>query len=113
VTNCTSILDLFPALNRRRIELSFTGGDVSSDTGLMLLSKVDKHLRLLERIAPRLPDPRNPSRIKHSMLSLLRQRVYGIAQGYEDLNDHDRLRHDPLLQTALERNYSGVQKIVV
>ena len=74
---------------------------MTSDAGLLLLQRVDCHLKLLERIAPHLPDDRDPSRVTHSTLSLLRQRVYGIAQGYEDLNDHDRLRHDSLLQTAL------------
>jgi Transposase DDE domain group 1 len=99
--NCTAPLPLFSPLKRRQIELSFEGGDVTSDTGLLLLQRTDQHLNLLERIAPHLPDDRDPTRITHSTLSLLRQRVYGIAQGYEDLNDHDRLRHDPLLQTAL------------
>ncbi len=64
-------------------------------------------LGLLERVALDLPDDRDPKRITHSTLSLLRQRVYGIAQGYEDLNDHDVLRHDPLLQTALGQLHSA------
>ena len=101
--DCTVLSDLFPPLRRRRIELSFEGGDISSDAGLLLLQRVDQRLRLTERIAPHLPDDRDPARITHPTLMLLRQRVYGIAQGYEDLNDHDRLRHDPLFQTALQQ----------
>lgn len=105
--NCTVPDSLFSPLKRRKIELSFEGGDVSSDTGLLLLQRIDQHLNLLERVALHLPDDRDPKRITHSTLSLLRQRVYGIAQGYEDLNDHDVLRHDPLLQTALGQLHSA------
>ncbi len=105
--NCTAPEPLFLPVKRRGIELSFEGGDVTSDTGLLLLQRVDQRLNLLGRIAPYLPDDRDPMRITHSTLSLLRQRVYGIAQGYEDLNDHDRLRHDPLLQTALGQLHSA------
>ena len=100
---CTALSDLFAPLRRRQIELSFDGGDISSDAGLLLLQRVDQRLQLTERIAPHLPDERDPARIKHRTLTLLRQRIYGIAQGYEDLNDHDRLRHDPLFQTALQQ----------
>ena len=100
---CTALSDLFAPLRRRQIELSFDGGDISSDAGLLLLQRVDQRLQLTERIAPHLPDERDPARIKHLTLTLLRQRIYGIAQGYEDLNDHDRLRHDPLFQTALQQ----------
>lgn len=105
--NCTTPHSLFSSLKGRKIELSFEGGDVSSDTGLLLLQRVDQHLNLLERIALHLPDDRDPKRITHSTLSLLRQRVYGIAQGYEDLNDHDFLRHDSMLQTALGQLHSA------
>jgi len=100
---CTALSDLFAPLRRRQIEMSFDGGDISSDAGLLLLQRVDQRLQLTERIAPHLPDERDPARIKHRTLTLLRQRIYGIAQGYEDLNDHDRLRHDPLFQTALQQ----------
>ena len=99
--NCTALSDLFPTFNRRKIDFSFDGGDVTTDAGLLLLQRVDQHLKLTERIACHLPDNRDPTRVRHSTLSLLRQRVYGIAMGYEDLNDHDLWRHDLLLQTAL------------
>lgn len=107
MTNCTGSFFEFSPLKRRQVKLCFEGGDITSDGGLMLLQRVDEHLNLLARIAPHLPDDRDPMRITHSTLSLLRQRVYGLAQGYEDLNDHDTLRHDPLLQTALGQLHSA------
>lgn len=73
--DCTVLSDLFPPLRRRRIELSFEGGDINSDAGLLLLQRVDQRLRLTERIAPHLPDDRDPARITHPTLTLLRQRL--------------------------------------
>ena len=99
--NCTAATDLFPGIARRKIELNFDGGDISSDGGLLLLGQVDRKLELLSRIAPLLPDDRDPERIEHTAVELLRQRVYEIVQGNEDLNDHQRRRADPALQTAL------------
>ena len=101
--NCTALTDLFPGISRRRIELNFDGGDITGDAGLLLLRQVDRKLGLLGNIAPLLPDDRDPERIEHSTLELLRQRVYEIVQGNEDLNDHQRRRIDPALQTALDR----------
>jgi hypothetical protein len=99
--NCTAVTELFPEIGRRKIELNFDGGDISSDGGVLLLGQVDRKLELLSRIAPLLPDERDPERIEHTTLELLRQRVYEIVQGNEDLNDHQRRRIDPALQTAL------------
>ncbi len=101
--NCTAVTDLFPGISRRRIEVNFDGGDITSDAGLLLLRQVDRKLELLERIAPLLPDDRDPERIEHTVLELLRQRVYEIVQGNEDLNDHQHRRIDPALQTALNK----------
>ena len=94
----------FPALGRRKIEANFAGGQVSSDGGLMLLRQVDRWLGLTKQLDGILPDGRNPLLIQHSQESLLRQRIYGLALGYEDLNDHDSLRHDLLWQTATDRS---------
>ena len=99
--DCTVQGELFGSVGRRRIEVGFDGGDVTSDAGLLLIRKADEQIGLLNRVASKLPDPRAPERIEHSVVELLRQRVYGLVQGYEDLNDHDRLRHDLALQTAL------------
>ena len=69
----------------------------------MLLRQMDKHLGLLESVDQIIPDPRNPDLITHSQLSMLRQRVYGLCLGYEDLNDHTQLRTDPAIQTTLNQ----------
>ena len=70
----------------------------------MLLREADRHLGLLEAAGWVLHDPRDSGKVVHSQLSLLRQRVYGLCLGYEDLNDHQELRRDPAIQTAVERN---------
>jgi hypothetical protein len=101
--NCTEERDLFGALGRRRIDVGFDGGEVSSDAGLLLLRQVERKLGLLKAAARVLPDPRHPDLIVHTTEQLLRQRVFGLCQGYEDLNDHDQLRLDPALQTALDK----------
>jgi len=101
--NCTGERDLFGVLGRRRIEVGFDGGEVSSDVGLLLLRQVERKLGLLKAVAQVLPDPRDPRLILHTTEQLLRQRVFGLCQGYEDLNDHDQLRLDPALQTALDK----------
>jgi Transposase DDE domain group 1 len=93
----------FPGLGRRKIEANFAGGQVSSDGGVMLLRQVDRWLGFSKRLDRILPERRNPLLIQHSQESLLRQRIYGLALGYEDLNDHDSLRHDVLWQTATDR----------
>jgi len=102
--NCTQKEFGFPSFDRRKIEANFAGGDVSSDGGVLLLREADRRLGLLKALDAALPDPRDPLYITHRQIDLLRQRVYGIAQGYEDLNDHGTLRHDLVWQTALERD---------
>ena len=93
---------LLPSVNRRVVEVDFKGGHVTSNGGSVLLRQIDRKLRLTEGIARRLPDPRQKSKVSHSMLDLLRQRVYSLACGDEDLNDHHALRHDLALQTAID-----------
>jgi len=102
--NCTQPELSFPSFDRRKIEASFTGGDVSSDGGLLLLREADRRLGLVAALDKVLVDPRHPVFITHRQVDLLRQRVYGLAQGYEDLNDHATLRHDLVFQTALGRD---------
>ncbi len=82
---------------RRQITARFDGGPISSDGGAMLLREVERRLRVISRLAGCFQDHRDPERIEHSVTQLLAQRLYGIALGYEDLNDHDELRRDPLL----------------
>jgi len=91
-------------LGRRKVEAEFSGGEVSSDGGALLLREVDRRIGLLDRVARGLIDPREPGKVKHDVASVLRQRVFGLCLGYEDLNDHDRLRGDTLIQTLAGRN---------
>ena len=76
---------------------AFDGGAITSNTGALLLREVDRSLGLLDRVAGCFTDYRDPRLVEHSVRTLVTQRVMGIALGYEDLNDHDRLRHDPVL----------------
>ena len=103
MTNCNPNTLQFPPLKRRKIQAEFSGGDITSDAGVMLLRQIDHRLGLLQSVNQQLPDPRDPKRITHSQLSLLRQRVYGLCMGYEDLNDHQQLRLDPAFQIAVNR----------
>lgn len=98
---CTAQNLSFGRLGRRVIEANFSGGALSSDGGLMLVRQVDRMTGLSRQVADALHDPRDPDRITHSLRSLIAQRLYGLCCGYEDLNDHDRLRTDPLMQTAV------------
>jgi hypothetical protein len=85
------------------IEANFEGGDISSDGGLLLLRRADERIGLSRAAAAVLSDPRNPARITHGLRELLAQRIYGLCCGYEDLNGHDTLRSDLLMQTAVGR----------
>jgi hypothetical protein len=100
---CTQADFSFPSFDRRKIEAGFTGGDVSSDGGVMVLRQADRRIGLTRAVAEVFKDRRDPAQITHSLGDLLRQRIYGLALGYEDLNDHDTLRHDLAWQTAVER----------
>jgi hypothetical protein len=101
--DCTHNQPTFPSFDRRKIEADFSGGDVSGDGGILLLRQADRHLGLVTALDAALHDPRHPALITHRQIDLLRQRIYGLALGYEDLNDHDTLRHDLAWQTAVER----------
>jgi hypothetical protein len=79
------------------VEAAFSGGRVSTDGGVLLLREVDQKIHLLGRLAACFSDGRSPLRVKHPLSEMLSQRIYGLALGYEDLNDHEQLRSDPLL----------------
>ena len=104
MTVCTTEKLLFPDINRRKVEVNFEGGEVTSDGGALLLREVNAKLNLLARVAPFLPDDRDPSRIVLSNLELLSQRVFALALGYEDLNDHDELKNDVLFQNIFGKD---------
>ena len=91
----------FSPLSRRQIEADFSGGHITSDAGVLLLREVDKQHRLTQRLAETLTDQRDARMIRHGLNTMIRQRVYGVASGYEDLNDHEALRFDQALQTPL------------
>lgn len=93
----------FPLLGRKPVQVDFTGGTLSSDGGLLLLAHLDQQIGLTKRVAAAIHDPRVPERIRHSLLDLIRQRVYQIASGYEDANDATALRRDPALKVAVGR----------
>lgn len=97
MTECTQSSFSFAALYRREIVAQFDGGDITTDAGGLLLREVDQQVRLSERVAACFTDHRRADQIEHSVRALVAQRLYGLALGYEDLNDHDQLRADPLM----------------
>jgi hypothetical protein len=96
-TECNSQRILFQELGRREVVADFQGGNITSDAGGLLLGDINRGRQVIERFARCFTDFRSHKRIDHKLKELLAQRIYGIALGYEDLNDHDRLRCDPLL----------------
>ena len=100
---CTDGTMEWGRVGRRVVEANFEGGDLSSDGGLLLLRRADERIGLSRAAAAVLSDRRDPTRITHSLRDLLAQRIYGLCCGYEDLNDHDALRDDLLMQTAVGR----------
>ena len=91
----------------REVTARFDGGQQTSDAGGLLLRETDRRLILLSRFAACFVDGRDASRIEHQVEEMVAQRVYGIALGYEDLNDHEQLRHDPLLAVMAGRSDTG------
>jgi hypothetical protein len=87
---------LFSSLGRQQVQADFGGGTLTSDAGGLLLREVDRRCGLIDALAACLTDPRDPARITHDLRTMLAQRIYGLALGYEDLNDHTTLRQDPL-----------------
>lgn len=104
MTVCTTEPIAFTRCKRRKVVADFGGGEITSDAGVLLLSEADKRMRLTERIAPKIDDPRCKGKCDHSLRDMLRQRIYALALGYEDLNDHVTLRKDTALQTAVGRD---------
>ena len=101
MTECNLEQLEFHGLGRRAVVGRFDGGTISSDGGVMLLSEVEAKTRIIERLAEQFVDHRDPELIEHTVRELIGQRVFALAPGYEDLNDHDRLRLDPVLATAV------------
>ena len=96
-TQCSPGRFDFAPVEGRRVEAGFDGGTITSDAGALLLSATDRAIGLIGRFAACFRDERRADLIEHEVATLVGQRVFGIALGYEDLNDHDHLRHDPVL----------------
>ena len=103
MTDCNTARMLFSNLGRRAIQANFDGGWLTSDAGALLLRQVDRGIGLIDSINRVIPDPRDFRFIQHEQRSMLAQRIFSLALGYEDLNDQQTLRHDPLLQTTTDR----------
>src|SRR5690606_26046076 len=100
-TECNPEPMLFARLDRRDVVADFEGGAISSDAGALLLGATDRAIGLTERFAGCFSDGRAADQVVHDLPTLVGQRVFALALGYEDLIDHDRLRHDPVLGTVL------------
>ena len=96
-TECSAPALEFTGLNGRSVVAAFDGGAITSDAGALLLGETDRAVGLVARFAACFEDRRRPDLIEHDVRTLVMQRVFGIALGYEDLIDHDHLRHDPVM----------------
>ena len=103
MTKCKPERAVLKRLRRQAVEVDFEGGTLTSDGGLLLLREVDQRLNLIHRIDQAIADPRDPIYTVHPQAELLISRIFGIAAGYEDGNDHHQLRHDPAFQVAAGR----------
>jgi len=111
MTECNRSPLVFSSLGRKKIHADFAGGHLTSDAGGLLLRQVDKRLGLIDALAACLSDTRDPAKTRHAVRTLLAQRVLALAMGYEDLNDHNQLRGDPLLQLLTERGIQDEQPL--
>jgi len=101
--DCTKQLLLFKGISNKKIEADFNGGEVSSDAGVLFLREVESHIGLISKMTDSLRDRRHPGYVRHQLLELFKQRVFQIACGYEDANDSDELREDPIMKIACEK----------
>ncbi len=111
MTDCNQLALVFSNLGRKKIQADFAGGKLTSDAGAALLREVDRRIGLIDALADCIVDPRQPSKITHDLRTMLAQRILAMAMGYEDLNDHDSLRNDPLLQILSERGINEEQPL--
>jgi hypothetical protein len=110
-TECTQVAFEFQHLKKRDVRAQFDGGMITSDGGGLLLREVEKRTGILRQFAACFTDYRNADRIEHTVEELVAQRVYGLALGYEDLNDHEELRNDPLLAVLVEKSHPGEEAL--
>ena len=111
MTECTPEQMSFASIGKREVVANFDGGTITSDGGVLLLGEVDKRIDLFSRFAECFVDRRDARFVEHPVRQLVSQRILGLALGYEDLNDHDWLRRDPLLAAVVgEVDVTGVQR---
>ncbi|MBN2164240.1 MAG: transposase [Pontiellaceae bacterium] len=101
MTKCKQTSFAFPSCKSRKVNADFSGGNISSSGGVMLLKQADRQLGLTRSAAQCIPDPRRQASVMHSIRNMIALRVYSIACGEEDLNDHSELRTNILMQTAV------------
>src|SRR5436305_2517914 len=111
MTECNQSRFEFGTHFRREVVAEFSGGTISSDGGALLLRETDRRMNLLPRLAQCFLDGRNPGLVRQEVSQMLAQRVYGLALGYEDLNDHDQLRQDPLMQLMAGKADPGTEPL--
>ncbi len=104
MTECNHEAFSFSNCRKRQVKGNFFGDSISSNGGSLLLREVDRRMGLTMAVARALGDQRQRGKVRHDVATMVRQRVHAIALGYEDLNDHDALRDDPVVQTACERD---------
>jgi hypothetical protein len=102
-TECNQEPFPFHPVNQREVRGQFDGGAISSDAGGLLLREVEKRTGIIRQFASCFTDYRDPELVEHGVVELVAQRIYGLTLGYEDLNDHDELRRDPLLAVLVEK----------
>jgi len=110
-TECTQLGFQFQPLKKRDIRAQFDGGAITSDAGGLLLREVEKRIGIVRQFAACFTDYRNPDRTEHTVQELVAQRVYALALGYEDLNDHEELRRDPLFAVLVEKPDPGQEAL--
>ena len=111
-TECSQLAFDFQPLGARQVVADFEGGTITSDAGGLLLREVESRTELLAKLARCFDDYRDVELIEHSVTDLIKQRVFALALGYEDLNDHDQLRADPLLATLVgKRDVTGAERL--
>src|SRR6202158_582339 len=106
-TECSADLFGFAPVEGREVVAAFDGGAISSDAGGLLLGAADRAIKMMDRFASCFHDVRCPELIEHRVSTLVGQRVFGIALGYEDINDHDELRHDPVMAVLAGKLAAG------
>jgi len=106
-TECIGDMFGFEAVEDRQVIAAFDGGAITSDAGALLLGATDRAIGLMGRLAACFDDGRRRHLIEHEVVTLVGQRVFGIALGYEDLNDHDELRHDPMMAVLAGKLEAG------